>query len=277
MIVGEIFSDIERCRAQIEADFDVDLLDNVKNVSVLMRGENSVYEKTEPSMKRFLTEDDGRTMKPFYYASPFIDFEDIYAEYHSERYGLDPEEGAGCGSDASEAAAGLPVTVTAAPSTAVTAGQSATTAVTVTPVSGFTGTVNFLCTVPSSMTGAFCSATPVQIVDTSSVTSTVTINTTAPNNVTARRQRPGLWLSGAGRLFGVVLLGAPSLRRKRTALICSLLALVLGLSFFACGGSNSLSGPASSKSATPPGTYNVTLTAISGTASHTINVNVTVQ
>ena len=46
-------------------------------------------------MKRFLTADDGKTMRPFYIVSPFIDFEDIYAEYHSTTHNLTEEEGAG--------------------------------------------------------------------------------------------------------------------------------------------------------------------------------------
>jgi hypothetical protein len=46
-------------------------------------------------MKRFLTDEDKQTMKPFYYVSPFIDFEEIYADYHAEENGLSAEEGVG--------------------------------------------------------------------------------------------------------------------------------------------------------------------------------------
>ena len=46
-------------------------------------------------MKRFLTAEDGRTMRPFHLVSPFIDFEDIYSEFHGEEHGLSQEEGIG--------------------------------------------------------------------------------------------------------------------------------------------------------------------------------------
>jgi FRG domain len=95
MIQNYVCADFSECRSRIEDDFKIDLGGNLKNKDVLLRGENFPYEKSESSMKRFLTEEDGMTMKPFYYVSPFIDFEDIYAEYHSEEHDLSAEEGAG--------------------------------------------------------------------------------------------------------------------------------------------------------------------------------------
>ena len=95
MIIDNIFNDISECRYQIEKDFKVNLSNNLNDQIVLMRGENFPHDKTESSMKRFLTSEDGKTMKPFHYVSPFIDFEDIYAEFHSETYGLSEDEGVG--------------------------------------------------------------------------------------------------------------------------------------------------------------------------------------
>lgn len=95
MIDEHIYGDIFECKAQIEKDFEVDLQRNLTEHKVLLRGENFPYEKSESSMKRFLTAEDGKTMKPFYMVSPFIDFEDIYAEYHSTVHGLTEEEGTG--------------------------------------------------------------------------------------------------------------------------------------------------------------------------------------
>jgi hypothetical protein len=95
LILEHICANIVECRARIENDFQVDLVANERTATVFLRGEHFPYEKTESSMKRFLTAEDGRTIKPLYYVSPFIDFEDIYAEYHSTQHDLDDEEGAG--------------------------------------------------------------------------------------------------------------------------------------------------------------------------------------
>jgi hypothetical protein len=95
MIVDEIFADISKCRTQIKEDFGGDLHENLASHDLLFRGENFPYEKSESSMKRFLTAEDGKTMRDFYVVSPFIDFEEIYAEYHSVTHGISEEEGAG--------------------------------------------------------------------------------------------------------------------------------------------------------------------------------------
>jgi hypothetical protein len=95
VISDEIFEEIGSCRTQIEKDFGINLQQNLTSHEVLLRGENFPYERTESSMKRFLTDTDGKTMRDFYVVSPFIDFEEIYAEYHSEAHSLDAEEGAG--------------------------------------------------------------------------------------------------------------------------------------------------------------------------------------
>ena len=95
MIQSYVCADASECRARIEDDFKIDLKENVEKMDVLLRGENFPYEKSESSMKRFLTDEDGKTMRPFYYVSPFIDFEEIYAEYHSAKHNLSAEEGSG--------------------------------------------------------------------------------------------------------------------------------------------------------------------------------------
>jgi hypothetical protein len=78
-------SNFEQCVKQIEIDFDIDLMDNISKNNVMLRGESMWYEKTEPSMKRFITEEDGKTMKSFQFVSPIIDFQDIFSSYHSEK------------------------------------------------------------------------------------------------------------------------------------------------------------------------------------------------
>lgn len=96
MIYEQILPNFQACQKLIENDFGIELKDNKpNNPYVLLRGESCLYEKTESSMNRFLTEDDGVTMKSFYYVSPFIDFEDIYSEYHYKLHGLSEDEGRG--------------------------------------------------------------------------------------------------------------------------------------------------------------------------------------
>jgi hypothetical protein len=90
-----IHDSFDACLSRIAGDFGVSLVDNATHRRLLLRGENDVYPTTESSMKRFLTKDDGKTMRSFYYVSPFVDFEDVYAEYHSDTNGLSEEEGAG--------------------------------------------------------------------------------------------------------------------------------------------------------------------------------------
>jgi len=93
MIFPSVLVSIQNCKRQIEKDFGVDLETNTKTKKVLLRGENRYYEKTEPSMKRFLQEQ--YTIRSFEEGAPFVDFEDIYSEYHGERNGLTTDEGLG--------------------------------------------------------------------------------------------------------------------------------------------------------------------------------------
>ena len=161
----------------------------------------------------------------------------------------------------------------------VTAGQTATANFTVTSMSGFTGTVLFTCSVPASMSEASCSATSAQISASSGASSTLTVTTTGSHHV-ALRTRPGRWMaSGIGAVFvGFILLGTPRVRRRAGLLVLFTL-LLLSIGMTSCGGNGGGSGTGGGHTdpGTPAGTYSLTLTATSGTASHTMNVPVTVQ
>ncbi|MDO5979996.1 FRG domain-containing protein [Flavivirga spongiicola] len=89
MINQEIFKNLDACKKQIEIDFNSDLSKNLEDKKLMLRGESKWYSKTEPSMKRFLTAEDGKSMNPFYYVSPFLDFQDIFSEYHSKASNMD--------------------------------------------------------------------------------------------------------------------------------------------------------------------------------------------
>ena len=95
MIYDKIFEHFSACVEQIEKDFKIDLsaIDH-HHPTVLLRGEHCPYEKTESSMKRFLTTSAGG-MERFDIVVSFIDFEDIYSDYHSQKFGLNKDKALG--------------------------------------------------------------------------------------------------------------------------------------------------------------------------------------
>lgn len=160
----------------------------------------------------------------------------------------------------------------APPSVSVSAGQSQTATFSVSPVSGFSGTVSFTCALPAYMTEASCSATPVQITGTSSATSTLTLQTTAPHQlVSSSRRRNGNTISGLA-VFAFAWFGVPLCKRRRTAILSLLVLTLLIGAMVGCGGSSPSMDPG-----TPKGAYTVVVTGTSGTAVHSMNVSVTVQ
>jgi sugar lactone lactonase YvrE len=171
----------------------------------------------------------------------------------------------------------LPVTP---PAISLTAGQTGTAAFAVTPVSGFTGTVSFICSVPSNMSEASCSAPPVQVTGTSSVTSTVTVSTTGLHQLAQKESHQLRLAASVLTLFGgVIWYSIPFARRRRFALV--ILTLTLSLAFASsCGGGGGGNGGGSggkTDPGTPVGNYTLTVLATSGALTHTMNVAVTVQ
>jgi len=144
-------------------------------------------------------------------------------------------------------------------------GQSGTTTLAITGQPGYTGTISFT---PASCAGlpaeASCSFSPASV--TGSGTTTITVSTMAPH---ANRQV----LPGAFLLVGMFLLGVP--KRKRWSGLVLLLALAGVLTMAGCGGGSSSGG--GTTGGTPLGTYPITVTASSGSLSHTtkftLNVN----
>jgi hypothetical protein len=172
-------------------------------------------------------------------------------------------------------------TITASPTSAtISPGQSATTTLTVTPVGGYGGTVKFSCgTLPS---GASCTFAPASVTPTSgAATSVLTITTTAPS--TARLRDRSLPLQGIAWASFILLTLSPrklrglNRRLARATLLTLLLAAGL-LSFSGCS-SSSPSNNTPTNPGTPAGAQTITLTAAdsSGSLSHAINFQVTVQ
>ena len=92
----QVFDNFGACARQIESDFGIELSANdLTAPKILLRGESFPWPKTESSMHRFLVQEDGKTAKPFHLVSPFVDFEEIYVQYLTERFRTTENEGFG--------------------------------------------------------------------------------------------------------------------------------------------------------------------------------------
>jgi subtilase family serine protease len=168
--------------------------------------------------------------------------------------------------------------------TVASAGGIGSATVSVDALNGFSGTVNLTCAPPSSTAKITCSILPTSVtVNDSSSQATLTINTTAANAIagtTMAQHRSGrlAWLavSGGGMLAGVLMMGLPSRRRKYTAMF-GMVLLAFIVPGVGCGGGGGGGGTSPTVPGTPAGSYTVTVTAVSGSITGTLNVAVTVQ
>jgi hypothetical protein len=174
--------------------------------------------------------------------------------------------------------------MTAGPSSqSVTAGSSASYVIYVSPLGGFTGSVNLSC--PASLpAGVTCSLKPGSLnVGSSAVSANLTLNTTGPTASlvapSKRRWSPlyAIWLALPGIALAVDGLGS---RRKLGFVLAGLLTLSLLLLMAACGGGGSSSGGGGGGGGgggTQAGTYSLTITGIDGTTQHSTVVTLNVQ
>ncbi len=152
-------------------------------------------------------------------------------------------------------------------------GGSGTAVLTITGQPGYNGTVSFTamsCSgLPSEST---CSFSPASV--TGSGSTTLTIATTAAHR--ASLEGSGWWTTSVGAtLAGVLLLGGASRRRTRSRLF-SLIAFAFLITIGGCGGGGS-GGGGNNDPGTPVGSSMVTVTATSGTITHTTTVTLNVQ
>jgi hypothetical protein len=152
-------------------------------------------------------------------------------------------------------------------------GGSGTAVLTITGQPGYNGTVSFTamsCSgLPSEST---CSFSPASV--TGSGSTTLTITTTAAHR--ASLEGSGWWTTSVGAtLAGVFLLGGASRRRTRGRLL-SVIAFAFLITIGGCGGGGS-GGGGNNDPGTPVGSSMVTVTATSGTITHTTTVTLNVQ
>jgi pro-kumamolisin-like protein/Big-like domain-containing protein len=158
-------------------------------------------------------------------------------------------------------------------------GGSGSSSVAVTWSTGFSGTISLACSgLPSEAACAFSTPTITANGTLTTVTPGIIVSTTA---ATAMLQSPGRrhlghWLAAGGfMLFSAVLIGIP---RRRSPL---LLLLLLGLIVMApgCGGgsSNHTPPPPPPNPGTPAGTYNIVVTATSGSTTSSTGFTLILQ
>jgi hypothetical protein len=160
----------------------------------------------------------------------------------------------------------------------IAAGGSNTSTIVISPTAGFSGAVSLTCgVVPLVTKGPTCSFNPASIAG-GSGSSTLTVSTTAAQVAMVAPSSSGalyaMWLP----IAGLALLGAGSAPRYKTLWNFVLGSLLLsGLIFLsACGGSSSM-GDGNGHAGTPAGVYTITVTASSGSLTHTATVSLTVQ
>jgi hypothetical protein len=191
----------------------------------------------------------------------------------------------------------------------ITAGQSATTTLTLTPTGGFTGSASLSCSgLPAA---AACSFSPVSLSTNGSVaTSTLTITTTARTAMNSSIPPFNPLVPGGLLLAGF---GVPMVWRRRRDIVrlsyngLPMWLLIGALAMPGCGGSSGSSAPSVSSSSgsstsssgssssssggsstsssssgggstgTPAGTYTVTITATAGSTTQTTTYTMTVN
>jgi len=196
--------------------------------------------------------------------------------------------------------------ITANPATlTIVQGQSGSTALTLTPVGGMTGTADFTCTgLPAK---AACVFAPVQVVMSGNdavQTVTLTVTTTGTNGVLAGINPASFPWNAAGTLAflalpaglvflvipgsarnrsirsGLIISGSIRNGRSRHGYICLWLVLLLGsftaIGMTSCGGVRS-SGGEKTEAATPPGQYSISAAAsVTGATGHSALVTITI-
>jgi hypothetical protein len=173
-------------------------------------------------------------------------------------------------------------TMGGSPVTVASAGDAATSTITLTGVHGFNGTVNLTCTPPTSTTVAITCSIPGSVTISSiNATATLTINTAIAHAMVGSASAPARprgvgWfaLAGGGMLACVLIMAVPS-RRHQCTIVFGVALLTVTMLGSGCGGGSSTTSH--SIPVSPTGNFTVVVTAVSGSITRTLNVSVTVE
>ena len=154
-------------------------------------------------------------------------------------------------------------------------GASATDALTITAVNGFSGTVTLSCSVSSSLTSTTCSVSPSSVAGSGAATLTI-----ANSSAVSKNMPSGILFSITGGIAALCFASSRSAsgKRKRVATLTMTLLLVVGsLALVSCGGGGTSSNSTTPTTSTTTLSGTVTVTAVSGSITHTSQVSVTVN
>ena len=193
------------------------------------------------------------------------------------------------GSPQTVALSGTAVAVTLAPGssalTIASAGGTATTAIQLSSLDGFSGTVNLTCAVnyqgqstPNDPPTCSLSPAQVQVTGSSPISTTLTISTTAAGSTSARLQRT--FNQSLIAFAGLLFLGTMPRRLWRGRLLLVSLCLITLGSMLGCGGSSNSSGSGNTPTPIPgttSGNYQVLVTGTSGTAKISTTIQLSIQ
>ncbi len=179
-------------------------------------------------------------------------------------------------------------TITAASGNAtISAGQSATYALSIAPLGGFNQTVSFSCSGAPAQSTCSISPTSMQLDGTSSSTVTVSVKTTAAvvGNQTTANLPSGAGFGYMAWLYAMIMFilfaAFVRIRKRTTALAISSISIVcVALTILGCGGGTNNNGSNNSLG-TSAGTYALTITATSpvggSTLKHTATLSLVVH
>jgi pimeloyl-ACP methyl ester carboxylesterase len=178
----------------------------------------------------------------------------------------------------------IAVSTTSTGLTISSSGASTTAMIQLTPADGFTGTVNLTCNVTylgegTATDAPTCSLSPSQatLASGTAASTTLTISTTAANS---SARLGGDWRNTSGVLAAMLFLGLVPRRRWHGMALLALLCVIGAGAIVGCGGGGSTGGggaPPPSNSGTTTGSYNVTVTATSGTVTASTTIPLSVQ
>jgi len=214
------------------------------------------------------TDASGNTaMKATVNYTPTVNHETVYAQFSG-----DSNYASSVSSNISIAVAGSDFTFTAPSGLTIgVPGGSNSMTLTIDGQASYTGTATFGCAgLPAEST---CSFSPTSVVG--SGTSTLMIQTTGSHTVSSVQRGSGhgyAWVPGftASAFLGLLLIGGS--KKGRARILLGLMAIALFLPILSCGGGGGSSGGGSGHTdpGTPAGNYTITVTATSGSTSHSV-------